>query len=76
MPRGCGLGKPLVCGRCAFFVLVFVLAALFLFFAWLWCGPVAVIVLASRLWGERAQFGLDGRFRVVLLWVGQVLLHY
>ena len=49
-------------------------------FVWLGCGPVVCLLLllflASRLWGERAQFGLDGRFGVVLFWVGQVLLHY
>ena len=40
------------------------------------CVFTTVIILASRLWGERAQFGLDGRFRVILRWVGQVLLHH
>jgi hypothetical protein len=32
--------------------------------------------LAARLRGEGAQFGLYGRLRFVLLWVGQVLLYY
>ena len=84
MSRGCGLGKPVVCCYCAVFLCFdFLVLAVFGF---LCCFCLVVFVksylctvvteLAARLRGEGAQFGLYGRFRFVLLWVGQVLLYY
>ena len=60
-------------GSVCFCVLVLVLAAFFLVCLaefWACCLFTAVTVLAVRLWEEGAQFGLNGRLRFVLFWVG------
>ena len=85
MSCGCGLGKPVVCCYCAVFLCFdfFGFGCLW-FFVLYFClvvfveGYLCTVItgLAARLRGEGAQFGLYGRLRFVLLWVGQVLLYY